>query len=92
MLVLVVKMATVLEEYITKEQHSVVRFYGQMDSMQWTFINKCFLFIVGSVCRIWIQKFSQECLKSWMGPDKVWKWLRKQSKDLCSAGFDALVK
>jgi hypothetical protein len=22
----------------------------------------------------------------------VWKWLRQQSKDLCAAGFDELVK
>jgi hypothetical protein len=32
-LVLVVKMATVLEEYTTEEQRSVVPFCGQKDSM-----------------------------------------------------------
>jgi hypothetical protein len=42
----VVKMATVLEEYSTEEQRSVVRFYGQKDSMQRIFIKKCFLFTV----------------------------------------------
>jgi hypothetical protein len=49
-LVSVVKMTTVLEEYTTEEQKSVVRFCGQKDSMQRIFIRKCFLFMVGSVC------------------------------------------
>jgi hypothetical protein len=33
-LVSVVKMATVLEEYSTEEQRSVVHFYGQKDSIK----------------------------------------------------------
>jgi hypothetical protein len=48
-------MATVLEEctITTEEQRSVVRFScGQKDSMQRIPINKCFLFTVGSVCRV----------------------------------------
>jgi hypothetical protein len=62
-LVSVVKMATVLEEYITEEQHSVVRFCGQKFSMQRTVINKCFRFMVGSICYVkhftnLVQKFS----------------------------------
>jgi hypothetical protein len=48
----VVKMATVLDEYTNEEQRSVVRFYGQKDSMQLMFIEKCFLLAVGSVCRV----------------------------------------
>jgi hypothetical protein len=51
-LVLVVKMAIVLEVCTTKEQSSVVHFYGQKDSMQGIFINKCVLFTAGSVCRV----------------------------------------
>jgi hypothetical protein len=52
-LVSVVKMATVLEECATENQRSLVRvFYGQKDSMQGIFIKKCFLFTVGSVCRV----------------------------------------
>jgi hypothetical protein len=51
-LVLVVKMETVLQDFTTEEQRSVVRFYGQKDSMQRVFIKKCFLFTVGSVCRV----------------------------------------
>jgi hypothetical protein len=49
-LISVVKTATVLEEYSAEEQRSVVRFYGQKDSMQRIFIKKSFLFAVGSVC------------------------------------------
>jgi hypothetical protein len=40
MLVSRVKMATVFEEYSIEEQRSVVRFCGQMGSMQMMFINK----------------------------------------------------
>jgi hypothetical protein len=45
-------MVTILEEYNTEEQRSVVRFCGQKVSMQRIFIKKCFLFVVGSVRRI----------------------------------------
>jgi hypothetical protein len=51
-LVSVVKMVTMLEEYITEEQHSVAFFCVQKDSVQRIFINKCFLFTVGSICRV----------------------------------------
>jgi hypothetical protein len=53
-LVSVVKMATVFEECIIKEQCSAVRFFlgGQKDSMYKIFIKKCFLFMVGSVSYI----------------------------------------
>jgi hypothetical protein len=46
-------MATVLEEYTIEEHRSVLRFLcGQKDSIQSILINKCFLFTVGSVCRV----------------------------------------
>jgi hypothetical protein len=51
-LVSLVKMATVLEEYTTEEERSVVLFCGQKDSIQRIFIKKCFLFTVGSACRV----------------------------------------
>jgi hypothetical protein len=35
-----------------EQQRSVVRFYGQKDSMQRIFIKKRFLYTVGSVCRV----------------------------------------
>jgi hypothetical protein len=48
----VIKMATFLE-YTIEEQRSVVLFFcGQKDSMQRIFIKKCFLFTVGSACRV----------------------------------------
>jgi hypothetical protein len=47
-LVLVDKMVTVLEVFTTEDQRSVVL----RDSMQRIFIKKCFLFTVGSVCRV----------------------------------------
>jgi hypothetical protein len=45
-------MAIVLEESATEKQRSVVRFCGQTDSVQRIFIKECFLFTVGSVCRV----------------------------------------
>jgi hypothetical protein len=42
-LVSVVKMTTMLEEYTTEEQRSVVGFCGRKDSMQKISIKKCFL-------------------------------------------------
>jgi hypothetical protein len=50
-LVLVVKMATVLDECSTEDHRYVVR-CGQKDSMLRIFIKRCFLFTVGSVCRV----------------------------------------
>jgi hypothetical protein len=52
MLVSVVKMVTVLEDFTTEELRSDVRFCGQKDTMQRIFIKECFLFTVGSVCRV----------------------------------------
>jgi hypothetical protein len=83
--------------YTTEEQHSVVRFCGQKDSIQRIFINKCFLFTVGSVCRL--KRFTtgsrnsfKDVQKSQMMPDLARKWLKPQSEDLYSSGFDELVK
>jgi hypothetical protein len=42
-------MATVLEGCITEKQRSIVRFYGQKDSIQRIFIKICLLFTEGSV-------------------------------------------
>jgi hypothetical protein len=68
-LVSLVKMVAVLEECTTKEQCSVVRFFGQKDSMQRIFIKKCFPVYGGNClsCKVvhnWVEKFSQ-------GPSKV---------------------
>jgi hypothetical protein len=61
--------------------------------MQRIFIKKCFLFTVGSVCRV--KRFSlggkrfadEEEIET-----EVRKWLRQQSKYFYAAGFDAVVK
>jgi hypothetical protein len=91
-LVLVVKMTTVLEEYATKEQPSIVLFVVEKDSMKRTFIKKYFLFAVGSVCRL--KRFTtgsinslKKVRKSHMMLDTRWrKWLRQQSKDFFASG------
>jgi hypothetical protein len=59
--------------------------------MQRIFITKCFLFSVGSVCRVkrftaGLQTFVDEV------ETEIRKWLRQQSEDFCAEGFDALVK
>jgi hypothetical protein len=63
--------------------------------MQRILIQKCFLFRVGSVCRLkYFTTGSRNSLrdvrKSQMMPDQVPKWLRQQSKDFYAAGFDSL--
>jgi hypothetical protein len=68
-------------------------FCGQKDSVQRMFIKKCFLFTVGSVCRV--KRFTtgrQTFPDDEEVETEVRKWLRQQSKDFCAAGFDALVK
>jgi hypothetical protein len=80
-LVSIVKMTTVFEGYITEEQCSVVRFCGQKDTMQKISIKKCFLFTVGSVCRL--ERFSLGG-KRFTDDEKVEtevrKWPRPQSR------------
>jgi hypothetical protein len=57
-LVSVVTMTTVLEEYTTEEQRSVVSLCGQKDSMQRIFINKFSYLLwgvfVAKVVRNWV--------------------------------------
>jgi hypothetical protein len=61
--------------------------------MQRIFVKKCFLFTVGSVCRV---KRSRLGGKRFADDEEVEtevrEWLRQQSKYFCAAGFDALVK
>jgi hypothetical protein len=86
-------MATVLEEHPTEEHRSVLRFCEQKDSIQRIFIKKCFLFKVGSVCRL------KRFIVGW----KIFRWWRRGWNGRCengwdngqktyAAGFDALVK
>jgi hypothetical protein len=73
-------MATVLE------QHSLVRFCGQNNSVQKILIKKYFLLMVRSVCHI--KRFTigsrnslEDVQKSQMMPDEERKWLRQQSNE-----------
>jgi hypothetical protein len=66
-LVSVVKMATILEECITEEQRSVVRFFcGQNDSIQRIFTKKCVLFVVEYVCSVQYSTNGSINLPSWL--------------------------
>jgi hypothetical protein len=64
--------------------------------MQRIFIKKCFLFTVGSVCRVkryttGVEKFLQGRSKFAMIPGPGAEWLRQQSKNFYTMGLDALV-
>jgi hypothetical protein len=77
--------ATVLEDCTIEDERPFTLFCGQKDSLQRIFIKKCFLFKVGSVCRV--RRFTTrsrnsltEVRKSQMMPEQVRKCLRQQSK------------
>jgi hypothetical protein len=85
-------MATVLEVYTTEEQRSVMRFYGQKNSMQRIFIKKCFLFAVGSVYRV--KRFGlggRSFVEAEGVETEMRKLLRQQPKRFSAGGFDALI-
>jgi hypothetical protein len=44
------------------------------------------------VVQKWVEKFSQGRSKIADDETEVLKWLRQQTKDFCTAGFDALAK
>jgi hypothetical protein len=86
-------MATVLEECITEEKHSVVRFLLAEGINAKDIQKKCFLFMLGNVCRVKLfnlggKRFSDDEEVE----TEVRKWLRQQSKDIHAAGFDELLK
>jgi hypothetical protein len=61
--------------------------------MQRIFIKKCFLFTVGSVCRV--KQFSLDGNRFADDEEvetEVRIWLRQQSKDFYAVSFDPLVK
>jgi hypothetical protein len=90
-------MATVLEECITEEQRSVVRFLWAK-GLNANNIHKEMFPVYGGRClsrkavHNWVEKFSQG--RSNVADDEmeVQNWLRQQSKDFYVEGFDALVK
>jgi hypothetical protein len=88
-LVLVVKMATVLEKCITEGKLLLCDICGQKDSKQRIFAKKYLLFAVGSVC------FGSQLGSKRFADDEeveVRKWLRRQLKGFYVTGFDTVVK
>jgi hypothetical protein len=87
-------MMIMLEEYATAEQCSVVRFFcRQKGSMQRSFIKKCFLFMLRSVCHVKRFSLGGKCfIHDEEVEIEVRNWLRQQSKDFYPAGFNALVR
>jgi hypothetical protein len=80
-------METVLEECNTEEQRSVVRFLWGKNSMQRILVEKCFLFTLGSVCRV--KRFTtgsidllKDVRKKQIMPDQV-ALFRLRYKQLC---------
>jgi hypothetical protein len=60
--------------------------------MKRIFINKYFLFMLGSVCRVKLFHFGGNRFADEAVETEMWKWLRQQSKDDYAADFDALVR
>jgi hypothetical protein len=57
------------------------------------FINKCFLFTVGNVCRVKRFSLGGKCFAYDEEVETQMRmWLKQQSKDFYAAGFNALVK
>jgi hypothetical protein len=90
-------MATVLEEYATEEQPSVVCFLWakRLDAKD---IHKEMFRVYGGKCLSCLFGPLKELFGGRHSADdeevevEVRKWLRQQSKDFCAAGFDAPVK
>jgi hypothetical protein len=56
-------------------------------------IKKCFVFILGSDCRVKHFHLLGKCFADNEEVEtEVWRWLRQQSRDFYAAGFDAMVK
>jgi hypothetical protein len=90
-------MATVLEECITEEQRSVVRFLWTK-RLNAKDIHKEMFPVYGGKClsrkanHNWVEKFSQGLSKVADDETEARKLVRQQSKDFCAAGFDSLIK
>jgi hypothetical protein len=67
-------------------------FRGQKDLIQRIFINKYFLFTVGSVRRVKLFHLGGKRLVDEEVEVEVWKWLRQQSKRLLCCGFRRIGK
>jgi hypothetical protein len=79
-LVSVAKNETVLEEFTTEEQRSVVRYLWAKGLNTKDIHKNILLFSVGRVFRVkrfttWSRNSLKGVRKSQMMPDRVWKWL-----------------
>jgi hypothetical protein len=90
-------MATVLEEYITEEQRSVVRFFLWAKKLNAKDSHKEMFPLYGGkfLSRKAVQNRGKKSGKRFADDEEVKtelrKWLRQQSKYFYAAGFDALV-
>jgi hypothetical protein len=91
-------MATVLEECFTEEQCSVVLFFLWSKGLDAKDIQEEMFLVYGGKCltrnavHSWVEKQGKRFFNDEEVLTKVRKWLRRQSKDFCAAGFDSLVK
>jgi hypothetical protein len=91
-------MATATNGCTTEKHSSVVRSYGQQDSMQRLFMNEMFPVYGGKymsrkAVHSWVQKRGKRFADDEDVETEWRKRLRQQSKDFYAAGFDdALVK
>jgi hypothetical protein len=89
--VLVVKIATVLEEYTTEEQRSFVRFFWA-EGLNAKDIHKEMLPVYGGKClsckaiHNWVEKRCKRFADDEEVETEVRKWLRQQSKDFSADG------
>jgi hypothetical protein len=90
-------MTTVLEECTIEEQPSVVRFLWAK-GLNAKDIHKEMFPVYGGMClsrsavHSWVQKHGKRFSEDEEVETEVRKYLRQQSKDFYSVGFDALVK
>jgi hypothetical protein len=85
-------MVTVLEDYTTEEQRSVVRFCAQKDTDKEMFPADGGKFLSLKAAHNWGEKRGKHFADDEEVETMVKKWLRQQTKDFYAAGFDALVK
>jgi hypothetical protein len=90
-------MVTMLEEYDTEEQHSVVHFLGAK-GLSTEDIHKEMFLVYGGQCLLhkaihnWIKKFSSWTFRSHRLLNVFAEWAETTVKNFCAAGFDTLVK
>jgi hypothetical protein len=85
-------MEIILEVCTTEEKRYFVGFCGQNNSMQRTFIKKCFMFTVCKAIHNLVEKRGNRFADDEEAETEMRKWLKQQLKDFYAADFNALVK